>query len=241
MDVPDGETAVEIPDRMIQFFQLGNLDTVPEIRQVLENCSQAASAREAVHLEDARCLRDGDRTAVHGPWAAGEPDDLEWLQGWRGTLREHVRAGRSWFRRARVVSEPLSDYQRWSYSIAGRWWAGGYPVWCPCRWLAGQRRLTREARVPLYADLTVSQLGRALCAVRRSIRGLGYRYPGDVPTSARLRPAREDSGLGRAPTMTSPRTGTPASIQQAGPGAARQHRGPLHRYPPGLHIGPAML
>ena len=32
-------------------------------------------------------------------------------------LREHVKAGRS-VRRARIVSEPLSDYQRWSYSIA---------------------------------------------------------------------------------------------------------------------------
>jgi hypothetical protein len=73
--------------------------------------------REAVHLE----MRDAYGTAVELPhmarWAAGEPDDLQWLQGWCGTLREHVKAGRS-VRRARVVSEPLSDYQRWSYSIA---------------------------------------------------------------------------------------------------------------------------
>ena len=50
-------------------------------------------------------------------WEHGEPDDLEWLQGWCTALREHVKAGRS-IRRARVVSEPLSDYQRWSRSIA---------------------------------------------------------------------------------------------------------------------------
>jgi len=32
-------------------------------------------------------------------------------------LGEHVKAGKS-VRRARIVSEPLSDYQRWPYSIA---------------------------------------------------------------------------------------------------------------------------
>lgn len=73
--------------------------------------------REAVHLE----TRDVYGTATELPhmalWAAGEPDDLEWLQDWCGTLRGHVKAGRS-VRRARVVSEPLSDYQRWSHSIA---------------------------------------------------------------------------------------------------------------------------
>ena len=82
-------------------------------------------AREAIHLE----MRDAYGTAVELPhmakWASGEPDDLEWLQGWCTTLREHVKAGRS-VRRARVVSEPLSDYQRWSHSIAsatsGSWW-----------------------------------------------------------------------------------------------------------------------
>jgi hypothetical protein len=73
--------------------------------------------REALHLE----MRDAYGTAVELPhmakWAAGEPDDLQWLQGWCTRLGEHVKAGKS-VRRARIVSEPLSDYQRWSYSIA---------------------------------------------------------------------------------------------------------------------------
>lgn len=72
---------------------------------------------EAIHLE----TRDAYGTEVELPymakWAAGEPDDLAWLQDWCATLREHTAAGRS-VRRARVVSEPLSDYQRWSHSIA---------------------------------------------------------------------------------------------------------------------------
>ena len=74
-------------------------------------------ATEAVHLE----TRDAYGTAVELPymakWAIGEPDDLRWLQGWCATLQDHLKAGRS-VRRVRVVSEPLSDYQRWSHSIA---------------------------------------------------------------------------------------------------------------------------
>ena len=62
-------------------------------------------------------MRDAYGTAVELPymakWAAGEPDDLQWLRGWCTMLGEHVKAGKS-VRRARIVSEPLSDYQRWS-------------------------------------------------------------------------------------------------------------------------------
>ena len=72
---------------------------------------------EAIHLE----TRDAYGTEVELPhmakWARGESDDLEWLSGWANVLREHRRAGRS-VRRARVVSEPLSEYQQWSHSIA---------------------------------------------------------------------------------------------------------------------------
>ncbi len=71
---------------------------------------------ELAHLE----TRDAYGTAVELPhmakWAAGEPDDLEWLQGWCTVLREAVSAGKS-VRRARIVSEPLSDYQRWSFYL----------------------------------------------------------------------------------------------------------------------------
>ncbi len=66
-------------------------------------------------------------------WAAGEPDDLEWLQGWCATLREAVKAGKS-VRRARIVSEPLSDYQRWSFSIADPMVEAGEDIrWVPPR------------------------------------------------------------------------------------------------------------
>jgi hypothetical protein len=89
--------------------------------------------REAIHLE----TRDAYGTAVELPhmarWAAGEPDDLQWLEGWCQILRRHVAAGRS-VRRARIVSEPLSDYQRWSYSIAHPMVAAGEDIrWVPRR------------------------------------------------------------------------------------------------------------
>jgi hypothetical protein len=67
----------------------------------------AGFGREAVHLE----TRDAYGTAVELPhmarWARGEHDDLEWLQGWCATLREHARAGRP-VRRARPPSADCS-------------------------------------------------------------------------------------------------------------------------------------
>ncbi|MGH3780061.1 MAG: DUF6879 family protein [Pseudonocardiaceae bacterium] len=101
----------------------------------------AAFERETLHLE----TRDAYGTAVEPPhmakWAAGEPDDLEWLQGWCSTLCGHVKAGKS-VRRARIVSEPLSDYQRWSYSIAHPMVAAGEDI----RWVP--RRLVSSVALP---------------------------------------------------------------------------------------------
>lgn len=68
-----------------------------------------------VHLE----TRDAYGTEVELPhmaaWRRGEADDFAWLDWWLEMLRGHRAAGRS-CRRARVVSEPLSDYQRWTQS-----------------------------------------------------------------------------------------------------------------------------
>lgn len=97
--------------------------------------------RELVHLE----TRDAYGTAVELPhmakWAAGETDDLEWLQGWCTVLREAVAAGKS-VRRARIISEPLSDYQRWSYSIAQPMVDAGEDI----RWVP--RKLVSSIAIP---------------------------------------------------------------------------------------------
>lgn len=97
--------------------------------------------RSSDHLE----MRDAYGTEIELPrmakWAAGEPDDLSWLDDWCVTLRGHVAAGKS-VRRARVVSEPLSDYQRWSYSIAGPMVDAGEDIrWTP-------RALTSSLALP---------------------------------------------------------------------------------------------
>ncbi|ANY05467.1 DUF6879 family protein [Pseudonocardia sp. HH130630-07] len=87
--------------------------------------------RRSVHLE----TRDAYGTATELPylarWEAGEPDDLSWLDGWCATVRAHVAAGRA-VQRVRVVSEPLSDYQRWSHGIAGPMVDAGEDI----RWVA---------------------------------------------------------------------------------------------------------
>ncbi|WP_213452726.1 DUF6879 family protein [Rhizomonospora bruguierae] len=97
--------------------------------------------RSSVHLE----TRDAYGTAVELPhmaqWAAGEPDDLSWLGGWCDTLRQHITDGKT-VQRARIVSEPLSDYQRWSYSIAHPMVNAGEDI----RWVP--RRLVSSIGVP---------------------------------------------------------------------------------------------
>jgi hypothetical protein len=56
-------------------------------------------------------------------------------------LREHVRVGKS-VRRARIVSDPLSDYQRWSCSIAYPMVEAGEDI----RWVP--RRLVSSVTLP---------------------------------------------------------------------------------------------
>lgn len=70
-----------------------------------------------VHLE----TRDAYGTEVELPhmakWRRGQRDDFAWLDWWLDMLRGHRTAGRT-CRRARIVSEPLSDYQLWTRSHA---------------------------------------------------------------------------------------------------------------------------
>jgi len=89
---------------------------------------------EALHLE----MRDSYGTEAEIPhlakWAANEPDDLGWLEPWCTRIRDATAAGRS-FRRVRVVSEPLSDYQRWARSTTAVMVDAGEDI----RWLPRAR------------------------------------------------------------------------------------------------------
>jgi hypothetical protein len=89
--------------------------------------------REAIHLE----MRDAYGTEVELPhlakWESGEPDDDEWLQWWITLVRQSIEAGKSW-RRAQVVSEPLSRYQLWAYEVTHTMVTSGEDIrWVPRR------------------------------------------------------------------------------------------------------------
>jgi hypothetical protein len=89
--------------------------------------------RAAIHLE----MRDSYGTAIELPhmakWQAGERDDLAWLREWCDLVKEATQAGKT-FRRAHVVSEPLSTYQRWSHSVMQPHIEAGEDVrWVPRR------------------------------------------------------------------------------------------------------------
>jgi hypothetical protein len=83
--------------------------------------------RSFVHLE----TRDAYGTETEQPhiakWRRGEPDDDTWLASWMEMLRGHRAAGRT-CRRAQVVSEPLSEYQRWVDSFVDRIIAAGEDI-----------------------------------------------------------------------------------------------------------------
>src|SRR2546430_6772063 len=97
----------------------------------------ASFNREALHLE----MRDSYGTEVELPhlrkWLSGEPDDADWLQPWFDTVRSGRRAGKV-FRRARIVSEPVSDYQRWVLKDSHLFVAAGEDIrWVPRRLVSG--------------------------------------------------------------------------------------------------------
>ena len=101
-----------------------------------------------VHLE----TRDAYGTDIELPhmakWRRGEPDDFAWLGWWLEMLRGHRAAGRS-CRRLRVVSEPISDYQRWTLSHAELFTEAGEDI----RYVS--RRLLTNVALPGSGDFYV--------------------------------------------------------------------------------------
>jgi hypothetical protein len=92
----------------------------------------AATTRTAVHLE----TRDGYTPSdpLFQDWLAGRPVPVPAIPDWRDLVRAHTARGVT-FRRARVVSEPLSDYIRYEHFITDATnIAGGEAI----RWLPRQ-------------------------------------------------------------------------------------------------------
>jgi hypothetical protein len=78
---------------------------------------------------------------------AGEPDDYEWHQGWMRRIRLDTEAGKVW-QRVRIVSVPLSDYNRYALTVARLSVSAGEDI----RYLERQAAL-RLGLVPLDAWL----------------------------------------------------------------------------------------
>ena len=74
----------------------------------------AATTRSAVHLETRDAYTPDDRRFLN--WLAGKPLPVPANPDWSALVRAHTVRGVS-FRRARIVSEPLSDYIRFEYAI----------------------------------------------------------------------------------------------------------------------------
>jgi len=103
--------------------------TVPPFSELI-----AATARSALHLEmrDSYTPSDPEFRAWRQGTPRTPPDSPDW---WQDLVREHVARGVR-FRRARVVSEPVSDYIRFEHEATG--WlnvAAGEEV----RWLSRRR------------------------------------------------------------------------------------------------------
>jgi hypothetical protein len=80
-----------------------------------------------VHLETRDAYGTEVELAHMAKWRRGETDDYAWLGWWLEMLRGHRADGRT-CRRARVVSEPLSAYQRWTFTHVDRFVEAGEDI-----------------------------------------------------------------------------------------------------------------
>lgn len=104
-----------------------------------------AAEHSAVHPETRDAYAVDYETGPFADWRAGhrhDPDDrAAWWRPWLDLIAATVARGVT-VRRARIVSEPVSEYTRFLYDgtftnvAAGeevRWLPGGRPVTSPCR------------------------------------------------------------------------------------------------------------
>jgi hypothetical protein len=73
--------------------------------------------RTAFHLELKDSYSSPDEFEPYARFLQGLPDDLAWHQPWLSLIREATGQGKK-ISRARVVTVPHADYQRWGFEIA---------------------------------------------------------------------------------------------------------------------------
>ncbi|MDA8369873.1 MAG: hypothetical protein M0026_08370 [Nocardiopsaceae bacterium] len=107
----------------------------PSFRELI-----AATTTSALHLEMRDSYTPNDPRFLR--WKAGEPISRPVNPAWSDLVRAHVARGVE-FRRARIVSEPVTDYIRFEYEITSEVnTAAGEQV----RWLP--RRLASDLYLP---------------------------------------------------------------------------------------------
>ncbi|MGW2153910.1 DUF6879 family protein [Nonomuraea sp. NPDC001699] len=72
--------------------------------------------RRAFHLEMRDSYGVEDEEGPFRRWLLGETDDYQWHQSWLSFARMSTRRG-TIIQRARIVTEPLSDYIKWAMTI----------------------------------------------------------------------------------------------------------------------------
>jgi hypothetical protein len=93
--------------------------------------------RSAFHLEMRDEYHVTEEEEPFRKWLGGEPDDYEWLRGWHELIKAATTAGKSVVR-ARVVSEPVTDYVRFEHAMARfNVAAGEHLYWVPRQRTAG--------------------------------------------------------------------------------------------------------
>lgn len=105
--------------------------TIPPFSELI-----AQTEHSAVHLEMRDAYTPSD--PLFQDWKAGKPLPSPLLPSWHETVRQHTARGVV-FRRARVVSEPLSDFIRFEYECTGplNLEAGEQVRWLPRRQAVG--------------------------------------------------------------------------------------------------------
>ncbi|MCI0688677.1 MAG: hypothetical protein L0Y54_15795 [Sporichthyaceae bacterium] len=87
--------------------------------------------RSAFHLEMRDEYHVANEVDPFRRWLNGEPDDYEWFQGWLDLMRSATDAGKT-VQRARVMTEPITDYVRFEHALAPFNVAAGEEVfWVP--------------------------------------------------------------------------------------------------------------
>ncbi|MEV6319866.1 DUF6879 family protein [Nocardia sp. NPDC051787] len=109
-----------------------------EIDNLLRACEHSA-----YHLELQDSYSTPEEAEPFRKFLAGEPDDYAWCDDWDSLIHEVTSTGRV-VRRARVVTEPHTDYVRWSMVVAHRNIAAGEDVRYLPRHLIDPAELTTD-------------------------------------------------------------------------------------------------